>query len=148
MGLLSSFMCGQFQIKKESAVADCVFEKRDKRRLSVQGVILRLICSPMGLSLSSLRQSRKVFTGRSEKRSNTGSYNQTNRDILPFQDHQNPNMGDPSSSNLSRSQPYFNFFCHIDSLHFYSVNKFYIVLNLKNCEISFDILQLFLSWEG
>ena len=51
MDLLSSFMCGQFQIKKESVVADCVFEKRDKRRLSVQGAILRLICSPIGLSL-------------------------------------------------------------------------------------------------
>jgi hypothetical protein len=31
-------------------VADCVFEKRDKRRLSVQGIILCLICSPIGFS--------------------------------------------------------------------------------------------------
>ena len=51
MDLLSSFSCGQFQVKKESVVADCVFEKRDKRRLSVQGAILSLICSPIGLSI-------------------------------------------------------------------------------------------------
>ena len=49
MDLLSSFKCGQFQVKKKSVVADCVFEKRDKRRLSVQGAILRLIYSPIGL---------------------------------------------------------------------------------------------------
>ena len=42
MDLLSSFMCGRCQVKTESVVADCVCKKRDKRRLSVQGAILRL----------------------------------------------------------------------------------------------------------
>ena len=55
MDLLSSFMCGQFQVKKESVVADCVFKKRDKRRFSVQGVIPRLIYSPIGLSVDENR---------------------------------------------------------------------------------------------
>jgi len=53
--LLSSFMCWQFQIKKESVVANCVFEKWDKRRLSVYEVILRLICSPICLSVDEIK---------------------------------------------------------------------------------------------
>ena len=43
MDLLSSLKCGQFQVKKESIVADSVLEKGDKRRLSIQGAILRIV---------------------------------------------------------------------------------------------------------
>jgi hypothetical protein len=62
-----------------------------------------------------------------------GFYNQINGDISPFQDFQNPNISATSSPVPSKSQPDFN--------------NLSIVVNLRNCEIGFEIFQLFLSWE-
>jgi hypothetical protein len=43
-------------------VADCIFKKRDKRRLSVQGVILRLIYSPIDVDKFQLQiENGEVF---------------------------------------------------------------------------------------
>ena len=41
MDLLSPLLCRQFQVQKKSVVAVCVFEKRDKGRVSVQGAGLK-----------------------------------------------------------------------------------------------------------